>query len=521
MDIPVFVVTGFLDSGKTSLLNKLVSMKASRGLMKLVIQFEAGEEEFAASHYCTLIKFSKKDLDTKPKEIAKEIEGLLSKIAVDTVWIEWNGVTPLSALYELLETLIYKGVCHIEKLIHTADAASIEELLGRTGEALPEQISNSDFAVLRAADKDDDFYKVRMLLRRLNPGMRVFKIQEIRKIHTAVYRGKMSPISVLTLLVFFPSMLCLIAYYLFDLSETPINTLINVFLGIILQAIPFLIIGVLISSAIQVFITNEAIEKRIPKKLGLGMLLAILLGFCLPVCDCASVPIFRSLIKKDVPVPVAATFLCAAPVINPVVMLSTYYAFNGNLRIVAVRVGIGIVSSVVIGLIFSLRQSEKKVAVLGYDRVMCACGCYLGPAPAAGIKSKLSLFIRHSRAEFFDVGKYLMIGAFFSAVFQISGIGSPGTNSGSFALSLLIMMLIAFLLSLCSSSDAVIARSLSPFFSPGAYMGFLVFGPMMDIKNLAMLSGTFSKGFTLKLLLATFAVCYIIVFLLARPLLGV
>jgi uncharacterized membrane protein YraQ (UPF0718 family) len=80
-----------------------------------------------------------------------------------------------------------------------------------------------------------------------------------------------------------------------------VNTVINVFLGIILQAVPFLLIGVLLSSAIQIFIPKEWIERRFPKSIGLGMVVAILGGFCLPVCDCTSIPVFRSLVKKGIP----------------------------------------------------------------------------------------------------------------------------------------------------------------------------------------------------------------------------
>jgi uncharacterized membrane protein YraQ (UPF0718 family) len=219
---------------------------------------------------------------------------------------------------------------------------------------------------------------------------------------------------------------------------------------------------------------------------------------------------------------VAVTFLTATPVINPVVILSTYFAFNGNLRIVAVRAGLGILSAVLIGLFFAAFPSKGKILSDGFDGIQCGCGCYDGPAAGGGVKGKLGLFIRHSQTEFFNVGKYLLAGAFISAFFQTIGTKSLSVQNGTgFALSLLVMILMAFALSLCSTSDAVVARSFSSSFSTGAVMGFLVFGPMMDIKNLIMLSGGFSGKFVGKLLLCTFTVCYTVVFVLARPLLGV
>jgi len=204
------------------------------------------------------------------------------------------------------------------------------------------------------------------------------------------------------------------------------------------------------------------------------------------------------------------------------VMLSTYYAFNGSLRVVAVRVGLGILAALLIGLFFSFRPAASGVLSTGYDGVMCSCGCFTGINETIGFKDKLKLYARHAEAEFFSVGKYLMIGAFVSSLFQAIGTKTLflQTTPG-YALAILLMMVLAFLLSLCSSSDAVIARSFSTVFPAGAIMGFLVFGPMMDIKNLIMLSSGFSRKFVLELLLAVFVICYLVVFAFARPLLGV
>lgn len=518
--IPVFVITGFLDAGKTSLLNRLLNHKM-REVRLLLIQFESGEEEFSCRyHNCDVLGFSKKDLEQRPMQIARRIGSYFREQEADEVWIEWNGATPFSALQSLFSDTDLRRICKIRKVIHMADAETLDVMLAQTGGAMPEQISNCDMAVVRNMRSNDRH--VRRLLRSINPGMEICGEMETSKLLKEIYSEYAKPIGIFCIGIVWLVAAYIVTIPFFDLSQTPVNTLINVFLGIILQAVPFLLIGVLISSAIQIFISSDAIERRFPKKLGLGMLAAVLFGFCLPVCDCASVPIFRSLVRKGVPVPVAVTFLTATPVINPVVILSTYYAFNGSLRVVAVRVGLGILSAVFIGLLFSLFPSKGKILSHRFDGMMCSCGCYDGAASVTGIKGRLGLFMRHSQAEFFHVGKYLMIGAFISAVFQTIGTRSLSVQSGAgFALSLLVMMIMAFLLSLCSTSDAVVARSFSANFSTGAVMGFLVFGPMMDLKNLIMLSGGFSKGFVGKLLLFTFLACYFVVFTLARPLLGV
>ncbi len=289
------------------------------------------------------------------------------------------------------------------------------------------------------------------------------------------------------------------------------------FLGILLQAVPFLLIGVILSSAIQVFVPQRFIERRFPKSIGWGMLAAILGGFCLPVCDCASIPIFRSLVRKGIPLPVAITFMAATPVINPVVMLSTYYAFSGDLHIVITRVALGIAAAVLVGLFFALRPPKGQVLSGGaLDRLMCSCGCYEDSESITTFSGKVGLFIRHSQAEFFDVGKYLVIGTFIATLFQVLGTGifTAAQSGAGLAVSIILMMVMAFVLSLCSSSDAVIARSFASQFPMGAIMGFLVFGPMMDIKNVMMLSSGFSKRFIGKLLTTAFAVCFAVVFIL-------
>ena len=190
-----------------------------------------------------------------------------------------------------------------------------------------------------------------------------------------------------------------------------------------MQAFPFLLIGVIISSAIQVFVPQRFIERRFPKSIGKGMIAAILGGFCLPVCDCASIPVFRSLVRKGIPLPVAVTFMTATPIINPVVILSTYYAFSGDLTIVIGRVCFGIIAAVIIGVIFSIGQIKDKNVLSGgtLDYLMCSCGCYEDAESITTLSEKISLFIRHSQAEFFSVGKYLVIGTFIASVFQIMG----------------------------------------------------------------------------------------------------
>jgi uncharacterized membrane protein YraQ (UPF0718 family) len=517
MTIPVYVVTGFLDAGKTTFLNNLLNRRDWRDLKILVIQFETGEEEFQSRYNnCEKITFPKKTLEQQPNQIVRQICDCTQSRELDEIWIEWNGVVPFSQLQSLLLHSLLRSLCKIQKVMHIADAASIENLLGRTGGALPEQIANSDFAVMRNVRSATNFNRIRRLLNGINPGIKTYGVKAYNDLYKQLFGKQEQPVNIFFLTVVLIVALYFIASPILEGFQVPVNTIINVFLGIILQAVPFLLIGVLLSSAIQVFIPQSAIERRFPKSIGIGMLVAILFGFCLPVCDCASIPVFRSLVRKGIPLPVAVTFMTATPVINPVVILSTYYAFSGNLTVVIGRVCFGIAAAVIIGLIFAVWPSKGHVLSGGaLDRLMCSCGCYEDAESITTFKEKAGLFIRHSQTEFFSMGKYLVIGTFIASVFQVLGKGmfSAAQSGAGLAGSIVIMMVMAFVLSLCSSSDAVIARSLANQFPMSAIMGFLLFGPMMDIKNVMMLSSGFSKRFIGKLLFTTFIVCFAVVFL--------
>jgi uncharacterized membrane protein YraQ (UPF0718 family) len=515
MKIPVYAVTGFLDAGKTTFLNELFRRPDWRNSDIAAFRFESGEAALAdAGPLRADVMFSKDDLDCRPDEIAERMRDLLLNRDFDEIWVEWNGVTPLARLEDLLLHPALSDLCKLAKVVHVADAAKIESLLGRTGNALPEQAASCDIAFVRGVYTARGTKRFRRLFRGINPGVRVYGAASLEGVCRQLVRKKRSPLPPFLLTFALAVALWLLAAPLLEAASIPVNKIVNIFLGVILQAIPFLLIGVLFSSAIQIFVSRSAIENRFPKTVGAGMLAAVLAGFCLPVCDCASIPIFRSLVNKGVPLPAAVTFMTVAPVINPVVILSTYYAF-GDLRFAIGRVCLGVVSAVLIGLSFALRSPAVSARDGALDGFLCGCGCYEGVDGVTARGGKAELFFRHAQAEFFDVGRYLTVGVFASAVFQTLGAGAfvSAQSGAGLALSVAVMMFMGFALSLCSSSDAVVARSFATGFPQGALMGFLVFGPMMDVKNALMLSSRFSKRFVARLALTAFAVCFAVVFL--------
>lgn len=322
-----------------------------------------------------------------------------------------------------------------------------------------------------------------------------------------------------------------------------------IFISIILEAIPFVIIGAFVSSLIQIFISEQTISKVLPKNRFIALLSAGVMGFVFPVCECAIVPIMRRLIKKGVPVDVAVTFMAAVPIVNPVVLLSTYYAFSGSITMVVLRGGLGFIAAVIIGLIIGAIQ-KKNPLKKNPQEIQCACGCH-GHHSYSNIKhihiqhsekrktyknihiqnyshghkhnhvknsnKKNVLFeiLEHTSLELYDVGKFLIFGALLSSIMQVvvNREALISIGNGNFS-SIFIMMIMAFTLSLCSEADAFVASTFTGQFTIGALLAFLVLGPMIDIKNAMMLNSVFKKGFILKLVTVIFLICFLITTLL-------
>lgn len=531
-NIPVNVVTGFLESGKTKLINSILKKRTRKTKNILIIQTEQGEQKLDLSeHYCDRIQVMNLPVrnlqnDEGIKECSLKIHTYLKSNKTDEIWVEWNGVLPIASLLTLLDieeesSPIPVKLCSINKVISIINADTAVTSINATGGAVIDQLMNCDLAVIRNIKTKEQFSRLKRMLRDINSGVTVTDRRAIGKINGYIDREKINPVASLIMwLAIFLFMFALIKA-IFGQANT--DYVLNVFLGILLQAFPFLLIGILLSSAIQVFVSQKFIESHFPKNRLVGMIFAALSGFCLPVCDCASVPVFRSLVRKGVPVSSAVTFMMATPVINPVVILSTWYAFGGNGRIVLTRIILGIICSIIIGLFFSGSKKENIERAESFTSTVCSCGCRLDPSAisSSGFAAKIRLFIAHAQAEFFSVGKFLIIGALVSSVFQALSKNIPWlTQSHGLLLSIFTLMAMAFLLSLCSSSDAVVAKSFANTFPMGALMGFLVFGPMMDIKNLIMLSGSFTKKFVLKLCIVSALVCSMTVFIVFSAGLG-
>lgn len=260
-----------------------------------------------------------------------------------------------------------------------------------------------------------------------------------------------------------------------------------IFLGIIIEAFPFVILGVLVSGLIRMYINPKRLMRLLPRHPLLGCIAGSGIGFFFPVCECGNIPVARRLIAQGAPLHVVITFLLSAPVFNPIVIVSTAVAFRTLPIIVLLRVVISILIALIVGLLFSrVKKPEEwtqteQIHKQEADHMACLHH-----------SDGIDRFFSSAISEFFEMMRYLVGGAFIAASIQVLiprqillGLGK-GTIS-----SILTMMLLGLVVSICSTVDAFFAVSYSGQFSPLAILAFLIFGPMVDIKSLLMMRTLF------------------------------
>ena len=271
----------------------------------------------------------------------------------------------------------------------------------------------------------------------------------------------------------------------------------TIFLGIFIEALPFLLLGVVASATIQLVVSPAWLQRFSPRSPFLAALLGATLGlFCLPVCECGTVPATRRLLAKGAPLPLSVAFLLAAPAVNPVVIVSTWIAFNGQPLFVFGRLGLTIVIATVAGVALGAHPRPQQVIVpFASDDDHAAC--HVG-------QGRLAHFLDHARDEFFEMGRFLVIGAAIAAAFQTIVPRQALLALGQGPLiSILVLMALAIILSICSTVDAFVALAFAGSFLPGATLAFLVFGPMIDIKSVLLFTTIFRRRTVLLLVLLT------------------
>jgi len=341
----------------------------------------------------------------------------------------------------------------------------------------------------------------------------------------------------------------------------------TVFLSLLVEAIPFLLLGVLLSGLLLFFVDERKLAALIPKNPLLGALAGSLIGFLFPVCECGNVPVARRLLMQGLPSSVAVGFLLAAPTINPIVIWSTWTAFRDQPEIVVLRVLFSLASATIVAWVFSfqadlrpllqpsmVRSLPERYSAVSPGIFRCPPGAlkarsqaspwerggghrtrtaqetpkatFISPATArspllqsgtfildqpgkplgvnqlqmeAGVKSKplperLRLFLDNTIEETRELGGMLVIGSAIAACLQVAVPREVILSIGNSPVtSILAMMILAALVSICSTVDAFFALSFASAFTSGSLLAFLVFGPMIDLKGIGLMLSIFKQ----------------------------
>lgn len=278
-----------------------------------------------------------------------------------------------------------------------------------------------------------------------------------------------------------------------DLYTPPVAAWWTVFTAIAVQGVPFLLLGTVVSAAIGAFVPEKVFSRLLPRNQALAVPVAGAAGVVLPGCECASVPVAGSLMRRGVAPAAALAFLLSAPAINPVVLVATSVAFPGQPKMVLARLVASLATAVVMGWLWARFGREE----------------WLRPPKRHGDADGgrgLRAFTAGLQHDFLHAGGFLVLGAAAAATFNIVVPRSVlDLFTGSVWLSVLLLALLAVVLCVCSEADAFVAASLSGF-SPTARLAFMVVGPMVDLKLIALQAGTFGRSFALRFSSVTWVV---------------
>lgn len=318
-----------------------------------------------------------------------------------------------------------------------------------------------------------------------------------------------------------------------------IRSLSLIFSSIVLEAVPFMLVGALAGGLIESFVSRERMTALLPKRGWITVFIAAGMGLIFPVCECAVVPVVRRLARKGLPASAAIAYLLGGPIFNPIVAASTALAYKFDWSVVALRMFFGYAIAVTVGLLMDwIFAGESVFADNLHDAPAppCSCGCghthehghahshapapehahahqhaETAPcgcdhahdhghahAPAGGeidsFRGKLVSAFRHAADDFLGVGHFLIIGAFIAALAQTYVNRSIFLSLSSYpVVPLLMMMALAILLNLCSEADAFIAASFRTLMPQSAQLAFLLTGPMFDLKLLLMYQSVFRR----------------------------
>lgn len=319
-----------------------------------------------------------------------------------------------------------------------------------------------------------------------------------------------------------------------------LNNGFTIFLSLLVEAMPFLLLGVLFSSLLLFFVDERKLVEKMPKNPLLGALVGSMIGFLFLVCECGNVPVARRFLIQGVPTPVAIGFLLAAPTINPIVIWSTWTAFRDQPEIVVLRVVFSLAIATIIGFVFSFQKDLNPILQPAIARYMkfnppaqpqtkrrgkryevqqqetipnlLQSGTYILGGKAGiplridpnlvpptlmsnsdkPLAAKLRLVVDNSIQELRELGGVMILGSAIAAAIQVLAPRELILSLGAGPItSIVVMLILAVVVSICSTVDSFFALSFASTFSSGSLLAFLVFGPMIDIKSVGLMLSIF------------------------------
>ena len=297
------------------------------------------------------------------------------------------------------------------------------------------------------------------------------------------------------------------------------------FLSVLFEGVPFLLLGSIISGVVDVFVSTERMQKLMPKNGAAAICISGLLGLVFPMCECGSVIVIRRFIKKGLPLSAAVTYMLAAPIVSPIVAVSTFAAFKGQNPVVmtSLRLSIGYLVAIAIGFIVHRIPASTLLnpALLAAPLTRRRAGLSISAAPAeqqeftaivaaASTPKKLLLAVQSATSDFLEVAFFFVIGTAVASVFNTAvkqTIILPLATNPPLAIASL--MGLAIILSVCSTTDAFIAASFKAF-PFAAKLGFLLFGPVFDLKLMWLYGLLFKRRFVALLGVALFLIIWLV-----------
>jgi len=318
-----------------------------------------------------------------------------------------------------------------------------------------------------------------------------------------------------------------------------LNNGFTLFLSLLVEAMPFLLLGVFFSSLLLFFVDESKLVEKMPTNPFLGALFGSMIGFLFPVCECGNVPVARRLLMKGVPTPVAIGFLLAAPTINPIVIWSTWTAFRDQPEIVVLRVVFSLSIATIIGFIFSFQpdlvpfvqpaigrylkfnppasaktkggRNSPTITQTNTSSLLQSGTYILGGKPgiikridnnyseidgtanaSKPLPEKLRSLLDNIVQELRELGGVMVLGSAIAAIIQVLAPRDIILSLGAGPISsILAMLVLAGVVSICSTVDSFFALSFSSTFTSGSLLAFLVFGPMIDIKGIGLMLSIF------------------------------